>query len=330
MKKEKIIEQPLDEQPVEQPAEQVAAPEVKEPAPKAQKITKVGTMLKEVRQQKGLKLNDIAKKLCVRKLYLDAIEESNYKELPPFPYGIGFIRSYASFLGLNGENIVELYKEETHTAEPKDMHVLEPQPEASLPGIQYLIISLIAIAVIYVGWIAFSQDEEASLPQQETAVEETTSSDNGMIIVEEFNTEEMPEETQILPENITESVPVDEGPAADIQPQETPVPTVIEPIKETKEEPAAEATAKPAIPDKGVFVEVLTETWVEVKDGTKLYLSKVLQPGSTYKVPEGKGMILSLGKYDGANVYINGKLTKVARPGKKTNIALDPFLNDAL
>ena len=54
MKKEKIIEQPLDEQPVEQPAEQVAAPEVKEPAPKAQKITKVGTMLKEVRQQKGL------------------------------------------------------------------------------------------------------------------------------------------------------------------------------------------------------------------------------------------------------------------------------------
>ena len=121
MKKEKIIEQPLDEQPVEQPVEQVAAPEVKEPAPKAQKITKVGTMLKEVRQQKGLKLNDIAKKLCVRKLYLDAIEESNYKELPPFPYGIGFIRSYASFLGLNGENIVELYKEETHTAEPKDM-----------------------------------------------------------------------------------------------------------------------------------------------------------------------------------------------------------------
>ena len=328
MKKEKIIEQPLEEQPVEQPAEQAVAPEVKEPAPKAQKITKVGTMLKEVRQQKGLKLNDIAKKLCVRKLYLDAIEESNYKELPPFPYGIGFIRSYASFLGLNGENIVELYKEETNAAKPKDMHVLEPQPEASLPGIQYLIISLIAIAAIYAGWIAFSQDEETL--STEAAVEETTSSDNGMIIVEEFNTEQMPEETEVLPEDMTESIPADEGPATDIQPQETPVPIVTEPVKETKEEPKTEAAAKPAIPDKGVFVEVLTETWVEVKDGTKLYLSKVLQPGSTYKVPEGSGMILSLGKYDGANVYINGKLTKVARPGKKTNIALDPFLNDAL
>lgn len=328
MKKEKIIEQPLEEQPVEQPAEQAAAPEVKEPAPKPQKITKVGTMLKEVRQQKGLKLNDIAKKLCVRKLYLDAIEESNYKELPPFPYGIGFIRSYASFLGLNGENIVELYKEETNAAKPKDMHVLEPQPEASLPGIQYLIISLIAIAAIYAGWIAFSQDEEPL--STEAAVEETTSSDNGMIIVEEFNTEQMPEETEVLPEDMTESIPADEGPATDIQPQETPVPAAVESIKETKEEPKTEAAAKPAIPDKGVFVEVLTETWVEVKDGTKLYLSKVLQPGSTYKVPEGSGMILSLGKYDGANVYINGKLTKVARPGKKTNIALDPFLNDAL
>ena len=80
------------------------------------------------------------------------------------------------------------------------------------------------------------------------------------------------------------------------------------------------------IPQQGVFVEVLKETWVEVKDDSKLYLSKVLQKGDTYKVPEGKGMILSLGNYDGANVYINGVLTKVARPNKKTNIALDPLL----
>ena len=82
------------------------------------------------------------------------------------------------------------------------------------------------------------------------------------------------------------------------------------------------------IPEKGVFLEILKETWIEVKDDAKLYISKVLQKGDTYTVPEGKGMILSLGNYDGANVYINGKLTKVARPNKKTNIALDPLLEE--
>ena len=96
-----------------------------------------------------------------------------------------------------------------------------------------------------------------------------------------------------------------------------------EPAKEVDSKPQAEALD---IPQQGVFVEVLKETWVEVKDDSKLYLSKVLQKGDTYKVPEGKGMILSLGNYDGANVYINGVLTKVARPNKKTNIALDPLL----
>ena len=53
---------------------------------KAPKITKIGAMLKEMRQQKGLKLIDVSKKLCIRKCYLEAIEESNYAEIPAFPY----------------------------------------------------------------------------------------------------------------------------------------------------------------------------------------------------------------------------------------------------
>ena len=103
-------------------------------------------------------------------------------------------------------------------------------------------------------------------------------------------------------------------------------------LKEKNFEETQSATPEKAedkvldIPDNGVFIEVLKETWVEVKDESKLYLSKVLQKGDTYTVPEGKGMILSFGKYDGANVYINGVLTTVARPNKKTNIELDPLL----
>ena len=77
-------------------------------------------------------------------------------------------------------------------------------------------------------------------------------------------------------------------------------------------------------------IEVLKTTWVEVKDKDKLYLSKVLQQGETYKVPAGEGKILSVGKHDGVNIYINGTLSNIIRPQKKMNINLDNYINTEL
>ena len=87
---------------------------------------------------------------------------------------------------------------------------------------------------------------------------------------------------------------------------------------------------KPENMSDGVYIEILKTTWVEVKDQNKLYLSKVLQPGDFYKVPEGEGKILSVGKHDGVNIYINGVLTNVIRPQKKMNIFLDKYINPEL
>ena len=122
-------------------------------------VDKVGSLLKEMRQQKGLRLPDVAKKLCIRRIYLEAIEESDYKEIPPVPYGIGFIRSYAEYLGLNGSNIVELYKEETNINPDKDIYMLEPQSEANVPGRKYLIISLLAVILVYVAWYMYNSSK---------------------------------------------------------------------------------------------------------------------------------------------------------------------------
>ncbi len=338
MKKEKNIEtQPKNK--ASEPAASTAAPEKKlENKPKASKITKVGAMLKEVRLNQGLKTADIAKKLCIRKIYLDAIEDSNYKEIPPLPYGIGFIRSYANYLGLNGGNIVELYKEETNIAEPKDIHVLEPQPEASMPGMQYIIISLLAIVLIYLGWSSLSSttDTNTDIDVSQTDIQVSDApSDAGVIVLEDFNFEP-PAEEEIVPENEqpqNKAAIEDQIKISDQSYVESAENDIINSgLKEKNFEETQSATPEKAedkvldIPDNGVFIEVLKETWVEVKDESKLYLSKVLQKGDTYTVPEGKGMILSFGKYDGANVYINGVLTTVARPNKKTNIELDPLL----
>lgn len=297
---------------------------------KASKITKIGAMLKEMRQQKGLKLVDVSKKLCIRKCYLEAIEDSNYSEIPAFPYGNGFIRSYANFLGLNGENIVELYKEETSSTKQKNMNVLEPQPEATMPNMHHIIISLLAIVLIYVGWVFYNQQsEDANIVTTNDKYSEENNNDYAdVVVVEDFdNANSVENKNNVVSDNdiaVDDQIAVSDESYQDNSTQKT---------EDSTEQPAlpqATDSTKKEIPDTGIYIEVLKSTWVEVKDINKLYLSKVLQQGELYKIPEGDGKILSVGKYDGINVYINGVLTNVVRPQKKMNIYLDKFINPEL
>ncbi len=317
MKKEKnSIEQDIKNNPEEEVAEKK---EKNENARERSKITKVGAMLKEMRLQKGLKISEVSKYLCIRKHYLEAIEESDYKEIPAFPYGIGFIRSYANFLGLNGENIVDLYKEETNTNDGKNIKMLEPQPEATMPSWQYLLISLVAIVLVYVAWSFLNPKEEIVSNTQIN--QDVSNVDVGeVIVVEDFNVEQVSEAnvtTEVLDSTEADKqITVSEGVYGAEQVENA--------IKE-ENGPSAETQVK-EIPSTGVFIEVIEDTWIEVKDENKLYLSKVLKAGTSYSVPEGRGMILSVGKHDGVNIYINGVLTKVVRPSKKMNIALDKYL----
>ena len=325
MKKEKSTET-APENTVNQ-----AAPEAQAPSQAAEnKITKVGSLLKEMRLQKGLRLPDIAKKLCIRKIYLEAIEESNYAEIPPFPYGIGFVRSYATYLGLNSGNIVELYKDETMPKSDKEMFVLEPQSEASMPSKAYLLASLIAIALVYAGWSAYNN---GTLEEKDNTVEAVSAEENAAvadmpIVVEDFSAapvaEVAEEETVSMPENgqitVTEASFVEEESAAPVAAPEQAAPA-------PREDAPAEA---PVVKSKsGIVINVKEETWVEVKDAEKLYLSKVLQPGETYTVPEGSGMILSVGRVNAVDVLVNGVITPVIKPNKKMNINLDPYMSAA-
>ena len=118
---------------------------------------KVGGMLHDARLKKGLKIEDIAKELYIRPAYLEAIESSNYDEIPEPPYGVGFIRTYAEFLGLNSARVVQLFKEETDAnAQADDLYVLEPQAEATVPNKKYLLISLAAVALLYAACLLYT------------------------------------------------------------------------------------------------------------------------------------------------------------------------------
>lgn len=74
-------------------------------------LESIGTLLKKCREQKGLTLKDIENITKIRTKYIEAIEQDNFEVIPGEVYVKGFIRSYADSLGLDGNVLVQHYKE---------------------------------------------------------------------------------------------------------------------------------------------------------------------------------------------------------------------------
>jgi transcriptional regulator with XRE-family HTH domain len=70
----------------------------------------LGEALRVIRQQKGLTLPELAERTRVRRSYLEAIEEMRLDALPSRPFTIGYIRAYATALGVDPDLATERFK----------------------------------------------------------------------------------------------------------------------------------------------------------------------------------------------------------------------------
>lgn len=72
-------------------------------------MASLGQMLREAREQRGLGLEEVEASTRIRKSYLAALEQEDYAKLPHPTYVKGFIKTYASFLGLETRELLDLY-----------------------------------------------------------------------------------------------------------------------------------------------------------------------------------------------------------------------------
>ena len=113
----------------------------------------IGSDLKATRVRNGLDLVAVARSLRIRLEYLLALEEGRFADLPGSVYAIGFVRTYAEHLGIDGEAAVDAYKQETlgQRAETKLLFPT-PEPENRMPKGWLIGLSLALFALIYAGW----------------------------------------------------------------------------------------------------------------------------------------------------------------------------------
>ena len=69
----------------------------------------IGGSLREARLKRGLSPADVQKAIRIRDRYLQALEEERWELLPGDAYVKGFLRTYADYLGLDGNLYVEEY-----------------------------------------------------------------------------------------------------------------------------------------------------------------------------------------------------------------------------
>jgi cytoskeletal protein RodZ len=117
----------------------------------------IAQLLKQTRERYGQSLRDVSANLRIRMAYLQAIETGRFRELPGPTYAVGFVRSYAEYLGLDAAEIVRRFKGEVEGLDHRThLSFPEPVPEGKVPGGAIIILSLLVLVIGYGGWYAIT------------------------------------------------------------------------------------------------------------------------------------------------------------------------------
>lgn len=285
----------------------------------------VGELLRNTRLKKGKTLGDVSKDLCIRKVYLEAIENLDTKNLPQMPYGLGFVRSYSEYLGLNSARIVQAYRQAAYADEGKEIINEEnaaSAPEYNGPGLLHICIGLIGIAAVFAIWSGVSSySQSKQVPEEKEVLESDVVPEPVIIEENDASLSEMGIDDAINNEESSENLQNSEQDASVEGAEKKVEKTEPEPIAEEKTEDS-DATTVPHMQ-----IVLSGPSWLELKQGNKVLLSGIYSKGFKYDVPNEMGFIVSVGRYYNVDFYVDGKLTKIASAMKQTNISLDKYIS---
>jgi cytoskeleton protein RodZ len=259
-----------------------------------QEAARVGEELREARNALGVSLEDAATQLRINKRYLQALEEGRVKDLPGAAYAVGFVRSYATALGLDPDDAVRRFRDVSGTAVTKSGELVFPEP-VPRRGIPTGVLAALGLALAMGGYIAWYQW-----------------SGRGERVVDAVPP---------LPPRL-------ERAADATAPRETPTTPVVEPPAPAPVPVAAPPPPPRIDPDKPrVVIRAKGESWVQIRDNTanRVLTDRVLRAGETIEIPNRAGFVLTTGKAENLDILLDGHdVDPFGGPGVRRNIALEP------
>jgi len=239
----------------------------------------------------GWGLKDLAQALHIRPSYLEALEAGRINQLPGNAYALAFLRSYATMLGLDPNDVVRRFKAEAAQVSARAELVFPvPIPERAVPAGALVLLGIVLAVGVYAGWYHLSG--EGRLPAEA----------------------DLQVPTRLA--SLVEQAPRTETPAS--APVITAAPAAPLPVQQAEVPPApaispgsAAAAVPPSPPDQPrIVLRASADAWLQVRDRSgQVLMSRTLHAGETWDVPARSDLLLTTGNAGGTDLLLDGVAT---------------------
>lgn len=311
-------------------------------------IVRLGGELRTRRQSLGWELPELSHSLRIRQTYLEAIEGGRMSELPGMTYALGFVRAYASALGLNGEQIAGRFRAESADADIRPALTFPaPVPQRGVPAGALMLVGLLILCATYAGWYYVSEHQRTPaqtvppIPDHlaQTIEKPTPSPQVASILPTASAPTRRPSAPPSTP---TIVAPGPAQPAEQSAPAPRPPPPLLSPALPSVQTPssapaaairqqlaalAATTPAPPPVPTgTRIVVKTTADAWVTIKqpNGPAIF-NNLMHAGDSFAVPTDKpGLTLTTGNAGGTALEVDSTPITLGDSGAvRRNLKLD-------
>lgn len=285
----------------------------------------LGEKLKQARLAKNLSLDEIHKITRINKNYLTALETSNVKAFPAEVYYKNFLKRYASYLGLNGEQILQEYNDSKKQEGNKIIHkkVVSKQKTAKNKRDFFIVIIFVILIVLLILMNYFIKTDAVKTEQE---------IDNLMNVTDTYFAKEKTNDENVLkPDNNSlqkEKQSEQKTPEQKQEDTNKPQPKDVQQTEPVTNEPAvvtetpAQTQQNSAVSEKKqkLIVKAISDTWVDIyADGKRKYTGYIFSGNQTFVVAN-EVFNIKIGDITGVEVFFNDVKVDVSSGAAENNV----------
>jgi cytoskeleton protein RodZ len=287
------------------------------PADEREKVPPIapraGADLRAARERVGWSLDELAGALRMRPSQLEALEAGRISELPGGAYALGFLRSYATLLGLDANEVTRRFRAEASQVNAvPELSFPVPVPGRRVPAGAVMLVGILLVVGTYAGWYYLSG--EGRLPAEANIQVPTRLAPLAEQAVR-------PEGAPTPP--VAAQVPAEASAARQAE-AAPPAPAI---------SPGSAAAAVPPPPDAAdqprIVLRASADAWLQVRDKSgQVLLSRTLHAGETWDVPPRPNLLLTTGNAGGTDLLLDGVATGPlgGNGAVRRDLPLDPDL----